>query len=283
MRERDPVVLRRMLALRNVPILGELELAELATLADNVGEIALARGETVAVAGQRLAAIDLILDGRIATRDGVRGWGPGQIFGALEVLAGDAPAQGAVAATMTRVLRLRAADVADLVEDNFGLLRIALRSVASAIAAGSRLTSPPIAAPTSGALDPAERLYVLRRQPPFATGRVEALAKLAQASDEMVWPAGSVIVRAGDPATIAHVVRSGELRIGEVVATTSAFGLLETLAERRHGVTIEAATEVRTLATTGAALFDVLEDHSDLGLAMLAAFARMLVQRAATT
>jgi CRP-like cAMP-binding protein len=53
-------------------------------------------------------------------------------------------------------------------------------------------------------------------------------------------------------------------------------GALETLAERPYRATIDAATPVRALESSANAIFDVLEDHTDLGMAMLASFAATL-------
>ena len=52
-------------------------------------------------------------------------------------------------------------------------------------------------------------------------------------------------------------------------------GALEVLAEMPCRDTAEAISQVRVLECPGAALFDVMEDHTELALAMIARLASM--------
>jgi len=70
----NPLVLRRMLALRRFTIVADAELAELATLAENVIETRLSAGSVIAEANRRVPALHLILNGTIESGD--RTWGP---------------------------------------------------------------------------------------------------------------------------------------------------------------------------------------------------------------
>jgi nucleotide-binding universal stress UspA family protein len=202
----------------------------------------------------------------------------------LEVLARREPAVAAIAAVETRTLQLSGAELGEVLEDNFGVLLSVLRELAGRVLANP--VRPSRHAPrlvSVGSLGLVERLIVLRRQVPFAKARLQALATLAQASEELTLPVGAVLTRAGDPATGAIVIIEGALQGrllgGDLIVhgAGDAVGLFETLAGSRYRATIEASTPVRALASSGAALLDVLEDHTDVGLAMLATFASSLL------
>ena len=57
-------------------------------------------------------------------------WEARQVFGVLEVVAGRAVQAAVIAAVETRTLQLGAADLAEILEDNFGLLSNARRNIA---------------------------------------------------------------------------------------------------------------------------------------------------------
>jgi CRP-like cAMP-binding protein len=114
--------------------------------------------------------------------------------------------------------------------------------------------------------------------------RLDALATLAHACDEVVFPEGSIIARVGEPASASYVIVDGELRAsyadgdvvslgpGEVVAP------FETLAEVGHASTLEVTRRLHVLRSSGTAIFDVIEDHTELGLAMIRSFAAQLLE-----
>ena len=282
MSDRNPTMLRRMLALRQFPLFAGAELDELATLADNVIETTLPAGAVVAAAGAHLPSLHCVIDGRIASANVT--WGPRDVCGVLEVLARREPTATAVAAVETRTLQLSGGELGEVLEDNFGVLLSVLRALAGrALATAARSGRPAPRLASVGPLGLVERLIVLRRQVPFAKARLQALATLAQASEELTLPAGAVLTRAGAPATRAIVVIEGALQgrrlDGDPVVhgPGDAIGMFETLGGLRYRETIEATAPVRALASSGSALFDVLEDHTDVGLAMLATLASTLL------
>jgi CRP-like cAMP-binding protein len=282
MSDRNPTVLRRMLALRQFPLFSGAELDELVTLADNVVEMTLPAGAVVAAAGAHLPSLHCVVEGRIESANAA--WGPRDVCGVLEVLARREPAVPAVAVVETRTLQLSGGELGEVLEDNFGVLLSVLRELAGRVLATTvRPGRPAPRLASTGPLGLVERLIVLRRQVPFAKARLQALATLAQASEELTLPAGAVLTRAGEPATGAIVIIDGALQgrrlDGDAVAhgAGDAIGLFETLAGTHYTATIEASTPVRALASSSAALLDVIEDHTDVGLAMLATFARSLL------
>jgi CRP-like cAMP-binding protein len=298
MRDGSPMALRRLLALRQFPVFASAELAELAIVADNVTETSFPAGTRVA-APTRLPALHLIVDGRIELRtpqsDGDAGarivaWEPREAFGLYEVLASRPFAATAFAVTDTRTLRLGASDLTDILEDNVGLLVSLIRDLAKRVV-GLELAhvAPPLApaANRSEPLDLVERMIVLRTQVPILSRRLEPLAMLAHAMQELRWPAGTTIAEADELARDAFVILSGavarsrEGSTGEVAGAGATLGLIETLGGLRYGSTLTALVPTRALQIPIAMLFDVVEDHTELGLAVVAAFASMLLDAAA--
>ena len=288
MSDQDPGLLRRLLHLRRFPLFGGAELGPLAVLAENVAESWYPAGAVIAPPG-RVEAIHLVLSGGIET--GPARVGAREAFGWLDVLARRPLAAPAVAAGETRTLRLAASDLGELLEDNFGLLAVALRELAGRTLASRARSGPPhrptpAAPPLPGPLGLVERMIVLRQRRPFTSARLDALAILAYESQETAWPAGHVVSRQGEPVRAAYFILDGELRVAPAGAAPAALGpggmvgVLETLAGERHGATITAVTAVRALEVSSTAIFDVLEDHADLGLAMLETFAGELLDAA---
>jgi len=278
-----PSGLRRILMLRQFPVLCDAELGELTMFAENVTEVVLPAGTAVASAGSRLAALHLVLSGEIATIGIPRTtWGPRQIFGALEVLADRDAAQTAVTTATTATLQLLAPDVTEILEESFGVTLAALRGLAAARAALGRLRAPPCRLPDRtpvGSLGLVERLIVLRQQPAFSGAPLEPLVALAHASDEVVLPAGTLVTRSGAPGASSYVLLDGASSAIDAAGATrrlgpgDSFGHLEALGGLLHEETIEVVETTRALKVDAARVFDIIEDHTDFGRAILAALA----------
>jgi CRP-like cAMP-binding protein len=285
----DTHPIRRYLSLRQFAPLARIELAELAMVADNVVEATFPPGAVVAARGARVPAVHLIVDGRVDA--GGVSWEPHDVFGLLEVLAGRAPTTTAVAAVETHTFAIGAGDFREVLEDNFGLMRGVVRGLARQLAADgyrSITTAPAIAA--GGPLSFVERLIVLRRHVPFIGGRLQALAALAQSLEERRWMPGETIVTGGTAADASIMIVDGTVRLAsadrEIAATPTllgpgeSIGAFEALAGTRHACDVVATSPTFTLACPAPAIFDVLEDHTDLALSMVAVFARRLLDSA---
>lgn len=279
-----PTILRRVLTLRQFPLFANAALDELATIAENLIAARFAAGSVIAPAAARVPAVQLVVEGSIESQPRGITWGPRTVFGALEIAAGRELAATAVATSATETLQLSASDFSDVLEDNFGVMVSALRDLA-----GRLIASPPPAAPSTPVsvgdqpLGLVERLILLRQQLPFTTARLQPLAMLAHASDEIRWPAGALLATAGDAATAGLVVVEGTLRASRddgsvhLLGAGQHVGFVETLASSEHAFTLEAITPLRVLSSPGRAVLDVLEDHTDVGVAMIAAFATALL------
>jgi CRP-like cAMP-binding protein len=283
MPEFKPTILRRMLTLRQFPLFAKAELDELATMAENLKPAHFAKGSLIAPAASRVPTVQLIVEGTIETGNGLA-WHAREVFGALEVAAGRDLASQAVAATDTDTLELPAADFADVLEDNFGVMQSALRDLANRLLATAPPPAPPVTIATGeGPLGLVERLILLRQQLPFTSARLQPLAMLAQASDELRYPAGAVVANAGDLATAGLVLLEGTMRarradgVVHTLVRGQHFGFVETIAGASHTYALEATSPLRVLASPGRAILDVLEDHTDVGLTMVAAFASALL------
>ena len=233
-----------------------------------------------------MPALHVVLDGelRAAPHDGDRGpstFGPRQAFGVLEVLAHRPVAAPVIAATETRTYELAAHDLAEVLEDNFGLLSTARRGIARGLLA-ARARGPasraPVAVAATAGLGLVERLLLLRQHLPF--GSLPALAALAQTARELAVPAGATVCGAGEHPGVL-IVLAGAVRdhraATEVVVPNDAIGVYDTLAEQPCPAPLEAITDVRVLRLSTPVLFDVMEDHTELALGTLAMLAGKLL------
>lgn len=281
-RDNDRATVRRVLALGRCTLFHGVSPAELAILAENAIETEIPPGTTLAEAGHRLSAVHVIVEGEIAS--GGQRWEVHDAFGAMEVFADRTVAAAATTTSATRTLQLDAEDLTEILEDNFGVLLASLRSVALLSREPIVDTDPmPLAPAPLGLID---RLFLLRRHPVFARASVRSLATLAHAAQPVVWEPGVRIVHAAQPAAAVHIVVAGSVRrIDEPiddpvdVGAGAMFGLVDTLANAPSSASFDAVGAVHGLMTPSAALLDVLEEHSDLGIAMLAALARVTFER----
>ncbi|MDQ3364418.1 MAG: cyclic nucleotide-binding domain-containing protein [Myxococcota bacterium] len=287
--DHDPVAIQRLLVLRQFPGFADAELSELATIAENVIDHTWPAGSVVVAPGGRVPSIQLVVAGQLATEEGDTSWGPRELFGAFEVMAGRAAASRVVAVSDTRTLQLAASDFAEIMEDSYSLLTSARRALARRLLAlgGDRpcsagALSHPVVRPTR--LDMVDRLIVLRQQLPFSTSRIQPLAALAQATEELRLPVGALLARRGELPEGAMVLLEGAARATHpqreprILVEGHAIGGLETLAELPYAATIEAVTPVRALRIPNAAMFDVMEDHPDFAIAMLGRLANALLE-----
>ena len=266
MGERDRIATRRLWELRQFPVFAAVSIGDLALLADNIAEVTYKPGSSVASAGA-VPAVELVVAGELAASDRV--WGPREVFGLGEVLGRRVLSAEVRATRTTRTLQLAAADVADVLEEGFGLQRAVLRELAGRVRAPVVRDEPLQDVPPQP-LGLVERLFALRRVAPLRAAHVDAVAALAHVAYEVVSPPGTVLVSAGDRATRAHILLEGRLRVADALAAAgTVIGGIEVLGDLEHRETVTTATRVRTLALDAQAMFDVFEDHADLGRAVL--------------
>lgn len=292
MREHAPITIQRMLTLRQVPGFADADLSELATIAENLVERTFVAGSTVATPAARVPAIHLILEGRLESATARHAWGPRDLFGALEAIAGRTVPDRVVATSETRTLQLSTTDFSEILEDNYTVLSSARRMLARKLAeVGRTLAHRPrvLVDDVPGPLGLVDRLLILRGQLPFARASIQALSALAQATEELHFPAGSPIHRAGEDADGVLVILDGVARIHraggrakspDVLASGAAIGALETLGELAYATDVDSISALRVLRLPSAALFDVMEDHTDFAIALVSKLASELLDLA---
>lgn len=292
MHDLAPSALRRLLMLRRFPILCEAELGELAMFAENITEVALPANSLVATAGARLAALHFVVTGEIATMgDERRTWGPCQVFGGLEVLANREASETAMTTMETTTLQLMASDVMEILDDSLGVMLAALRGLAAANVTRARTRRRACTLPDGArarSLGLVERLMILRQQPAFSVAPLEALVVLAHTSEDVVMPVGTLVTRAGATETSSFVILQGASAavdtsgVAHQLGPGDAIGQLEALAGQPHDETIEVVEPMRALKVDAARVFDIIEDHSDFGRAVLAVLAEELLESSRT-
>lgn len=268
----------RVLTLRQFPGFDEADLSELAIVAENVVEQTFEAGAEVVGAGSS-PALHLVLEGRLVGQTSRHTWSQHEVLNATEAMAGRRTREPVIAEVPTRTLRLEAKDFAEILEDNFGFLSNVRRTLARRLLA---VTAAQLLTPRADEVEPppdslgmVDRLIMLRALMPFAKGRIEALAALAQASEEVRIPANTELGAIGEPAASVLILLEGTAswtRSGsqpQIIGVGHAIGALETLGEVPFTATIRTLGPVRALRCPGAALFDVLEDHTDLALGMI--------------
>lgn len=271
---------RRVIGLRRFPLFATADLDEVATIAENVVERSFPSGTILAAAGARPSTLQLILEGRVESPSLSRVWEAPHVVGALEVFATQPIAYTCVAATDVRTLQLSATDVGEILEDNFGVLLGVVRELSSRlIASATRPATIPHALPGDN-FGLVERLLALRQQLPFAEARLQALTSLAKASEDVRWPSGSLVISPEDRELFGVIVIEGELAVdgrAEPVGPGGSIGMLEAIAGQAHRRHVHARSAVRALRSSAAAILDVIEDHTDVGLAMISSFASALL------
>jgi CRP-like cAMP-binding protein len=269
MREHAPITLQRMLAIRQFAGFSDVDLAELATIAENVFERTIPAGATLVNAGVRFPGIYMVVRGQLVTRE--RSYGPRRLVGALEVIGGRPSRDAVIAAEPTQTLLLPSTGFSEILEDNYGVLSTTRRLLARQLlryGAMPKRIAPPLHSKPLGIV---ERLIVLRAMSPLASANVQALSSLAHAAEEIVVAPGELVSTEG-----MTLLLDGQIRIGDTIASHVVLGGLEALAEVPHA-DAEAVTSVRALHITSAALFDVMEDHTDFALAIVRKLATELL------
>ncbi|HEX4338339.1 MAG TPA: cyclic nucleotide-binding domain-containing protein [Polyangiaceae bacterium] len=283
----------RVLALRSFPGLALVDPAHLAVMAEVAEERAFRKGEVMLTPGTPVRSMHLIRRGDVAIlREGiaVRTFRGGDIVGAIAALTRAPEGQHIIALTDTTTFEIDVSDFEEVLEESFALLLAALRGTLRG-ALECRLQIPGDAGYSLPPLEPTrtttelglvERVLFLRRLNPFGAPRVEALAELAREMVEVTFRAGAQIWRLGEPSPYSLVVWSGV--ISAITETGQRFrfgpdsvvGGIDSIAAEPRWYIARAETDVVALRGDASLLMDVIEDHPDMGIAMLRAAAGSL-------
>jgi CRP-like cAMP-binding protein len=287
--------LERVVYLKTLPGLADLEPRQLAAVAQHARERRFSRGDALLAAGQRAEAFYVVVDGRVSLRRPGRPLGhagPGEQVGFVEQLARVEPGLDALAETPTLALEFDAAAHLDVCEEHFPVVQAHLRYLAAStvralrrLPDGTRLNrAERQAPPPERPLNTVERILTLRRSSALSSGSVEALAELAGLASELRRPAGAVLWRRGDAARSFLLLASGSVecrtpwgRRLRYEGSSLALGQSESLLGVPRWNDTVSREEVVALELPVEALLDALEAHFDLARDLLRAMARGLL------
>jgi CRP/FNR family transcriptional regulator, cyclic AMP receptor protein len=130
-------------------------------------------------------------------------------------------------------------------------------------------------------------IELLRRVSLFSELSPDELEKVAHVAVPRGYPAGSIILREGDPGDTCYILRSGEARVvrqhadGRAITLTNLgpgeiFGELAMFDGEVRSATVEAVGDVRAVAILAGDLKRLLGEHPEIAVKLLGALAARL-------
>jgi CRP-like cAMP-binding protein len=248
-------------------------------------ELDVTPGQVLFAAGDPAEFIYFMSDGRVAlTREGAVPWRyEGRwAIGVFEVMVDGPRTRTATALSSFRLMRVKADDWLDLLEDSFVLGRAALENSARTVAAlaerlsASGIEPDPITTASlmplpEGRLNLIERLAVLYELDQLRGSGVQALSEMAALAEETTFEAGERILEVGRHKDRTFVVLEGMVEAsrsapsitrlfgpGTLVCGPASFG------DPSVPWGAHAKTRARTLAIHHDGWFDLLEENFDM-------------------
>jgi CRP-like cAMP-binding protein len=270
--------------------------AQVAVFAENVRERSFRAGESIFRRGEMAESYHVIVEGSVHARgaeflDG-RTLTTRESFGFLNMLASDDDLE-AVAETDTVTLELACDTLHEILEDDFSLVHRMIRNLAKqTLDVRRRIPTGTYLAPMEGQIRPpdrpldlVERLIMIRRPgSPFASASLDAMTRIARATEEVHLDPGTRIWRTGDRSEYVFIIVSG------VVACTTQWGAsrfevgpgyplgnLERFTGDPRWYTAVTKTPVVALQGDTESLLDILEDHFDLAIGLVSSMAKRVI------
>lgn len=282
---------QRALIIKTFPGFAGLDAGGLAIMSSITRERFFPAGTVMHEPGVPVVAFHLIVDGEVQMyRNGkeTKRFGAKSAIGGLASLTRDPEGAHAVAVSDVFALEIDSDDMQDVFEDHYDVLLGVVKAMATGlrqaqIAAGGgaaisgRAAPDPVTKPADLSL--VEKMFFLRKTSNFANASIEALSDLAAGSYEKRYRPGDVIWRAGDDAQSSVQVLAGtviceapdvkpfEFGVGMIV------GGLDSMARQARWYDCIAKDDVRLLVIERTLMFDVLEDHIEMAMALLRALA----------
>lgn len=289
----------RLLALRAMPNYAGLADESLLFIAEHARERRFRAGEPLFAERSPLTNLHFLVHGRVTTtRRGVLHQeleAPGAI-GILAVLAGEVDGWGATAEADTLTLEIPVEAFLDNLEDDFALVRNALRILSGKIldlsgnlpvhpsrAAAVVVGEPPDHEPTLG-----ERVILMRagaQATRFATTNMDAFVEIERRMRLVRVEPGASIFERGDPSSFSFRIHHGCVRCTAAngdhvdVGRDMSLGVLDGLAARPRSYAARAVSAVLGYRTDVEASLNVFEMYPGLGLGVLRDFALRLIAR----
>ncbi len=285
----------RMLAIKALPNFQGLSDESLLQVAEAARERRFRTGEELLVEGQPVECIYIVIDGAVTTsRQGktflvVTGNGA---VGILSAFAHDPIGWRAVADRDTLTLEIPVIPFLAGLEVDFGLLRNALRAMATmALTARGHLPVRPepgrvVDIGTFPERDPTlvERLIALRNQRVFKSANMDALIEICRRMTLVRVEAGHTFFSVGDPSSYSLRIAYGRVRCtaasGESVevGNGAVLGALDAWSGSARSYAAVAETRVVGYRTPTECFLAVLEMHPGLALTLLEVLAASLIE-----
>jgi CRP-like cAMP-binding protein len=267
-------------------------------LVASMRDVDFAAGTTIFRAGDPPDQLFFISDGKVRLEaPGEKPWifETTSVIGILDAGLRRAYRRTAVAVTDVHAIVIDFDDYIEIMEDNFEFAKGSMMQAARTIdqlslnLTAERVFASPEQENPSGvelvregrALNQIERLIVLQSSRYFTSAPVQPLVTLAKLAKEESWGEGDVLFRPGDPALEIRIVASGKIGLSReyprIEASFTAGGLLCGAAAVGCDIyeyTGTAASPAITLSILKEDLFDVMEDHFGLGMAMFGFISR---------
>lgn len=286
----------RLIYLRTLPLLGNMPSADLAVLAEYARERFFRKGEHMLQEGIPAHAIQLIVQGAVqVSRRGrpFRLFGPRDAVGAFAVLARTDEGVQATAVEDSLVLEIHRDALLDAFEDHFSMLHHVLRETSRLLLEERRQLPGEIRLPRdwdasvscpARPLDLVERIFFLRRSMPFARSSLVALAALARRTKTVRLEPGTQLWGEGEASHTTFLLVSGSVagasRTGSHryrFGPGAGLGALDAIAGMPRAYTATTESSVAGLELGVEDLMDVLEDHSEAAMSLLAAHASQVI------
>jgi CRP-like cAMP-binding protein len=207
------------------------------------------------------------------------------VIGMFDVILERPRRHTAIVEADAHIAQVRAEEWLDLVEDNFQIVRGAVRGLSSQVsrqyfdlgADVPRQGGEPLPAPP-GPMSLMERVIAMRLTPILRRATAQTLMDLAAVAEEARLPAGAIVRPRGAPVEFVSIIVEGEVTssrpdvAGEIVFGPGAVaGGLGSFGIDASAWEVRARTNVRLLTFRAEDLFDEMEEHFDLTRAALAA------------
>lgn len=284
----------RILLLRSVDTLSDLDLESYTLLAEHARQRHFRAGETIMTEGVETPHIYMVLAGRVkVTREGnlVATVERGRSVGLLSFLARDPVGVTGVALEDTTTLEIPREALNEAYDKSFAMTRRSIRFTAAALVrARGSLPKVPDGKPADPGVYPerpkttVERLIALRQAPLFRGCNVDAVAELVRQAVVVEGQPGDVLWRIGDPSTFWLRMDYGVIECknqsGDRVEIGANFVLGITDAFAAQPRTYEARALTRYTGTRQEleSVLTVLESHPDVGRGLLAINASLLLR-----
>jgi CRP-like cAMP-binding protein len=289
--------LDRVLFLRNHPDFAMLDPSVLIAIASHTDELSFRAGDEIYGEFDSNRYFHFLVEGTVratlAGKDLFDITAPGGV-GLIRVLARSPEPGAATALTDVVTLRIEVDNFLQVMEDHFHLVLGLIRNFTSLISdAEARLEIAPgreicveCGEPdTNSSLDLVQRLSRARRATLFKTANLTLLSELLRGISESHVEPGEWLFRAGQQPDTLHLIFEGVVRIENPSASRVAFAgqgdlvaLSEYCCDKPHSYGAVTETAVQLLRIDKAHYLDLLEDHFDHALDLLAVLAQQYIE-----